>query len=192
LKKYAEGILEFCKQGVLKELHIGLQHVNNEMLTRMGRPVDFSPVYEIIRKINRECPGFYFVGDIMVGFPGETDEIFEELIEFFKKDTSFDKIKHFGYSEVTGAPSAQFENPVPPDVITARWDRLDKVLGDRAYSDEDNETRIDNETFRITRFEDYTFCIGTFDEPLDHSVTGKPLTEAESTVLKKDGGEFGF
>jgi len=192
LKKYAQEIIYFCKNGVIKELHIGLQHVNEEMLRSMGRPVVFSEIYDIIREIKSEIPDFYLVADIMVGFPGETDEMFDELIEFFKKDKCFNKVKHFGYSDVKGAPSTKLPGKVPADVITARWDALDKILGQRAYSNQTAENRIDNETFRVTRFEDYSFCKGTFEDEIDEGVIDQELTLSKSQLLKEDKGDFGF
>jgi ribosomal protein S12 methylthiotransferase len=192
LKKYAHDILSFCKKGVFKELHIGLQHVGETVLRSMGRPVVFTEIYDIIREIKREIPGFYLVADILVGFPGETEENFNEVCEFFKQHRCFNKVKHFGYSDVKGAPSTGFADKVPADVIAARWDRLDKILGERAYSLQNAEERIDNETFRVTRFEDYSFCRDTFEDELDEKIADQDLTFAKSQVLKEDKGDFGF
>lgn len=192
LKKYARDIISLCKRGVFKELHIGLQHVNDEILRLMGRPLVFCEIYDIIREIKREIPGFYLVADIIVGFPGETDEMFEEVAEFFKKDQCFNKVKHFGYSDVKGAPSSGFANKVSADVITVRWDCLDKILGERAYSAQVPESRIDNETFRITRFEDYSFCKDTFEDALDESTVNQDLAFSKPGFAREDKGDFGF
>ena len=192
LKKYSTDIISLCKKGVFKELHIGLQHVNNVMLRRMGRPANFSEIYDIVSRIKRENPDFYMVADILVGFPGETEEMFNELIEFFKKDRCFNKVKHFGYSDVKGALSAGFKDKISPDEIACRWDELDKVLGERAYSGEEEESRVDNETFRLTRFEDYSFCKNTFDEMITNPHIPGDLAVSTSDVLKKDAGDFGF
>jgi ribosomal protein S12 methylthiotransferase len=192
LKKYSKEILAFCKQGVLKELHIGLQHVNDEILRRMGRPQVFSEIYDIICTIKRECPWIYMVSDILVGFPGETDEMFTQLVEFFKKDKCFNKVKHFGYSDVKGALSAEFSDKVSPEIITSRWDYLDKILGVRAYSNQLQEPRIDNETFRITRFDDYSFCKDTFDEMIYNHPVSANLGVSKSTILNEDKEDFGF
>lgn len=192
LQKYAKDIISLCKRGIFKELHIGLQHVNQEILKRMGRPVKVSEIYDIIRTIKRECPDLYMVADIIVGFPGETEEAFNELVEFFKKDKCFNKVKHFGYSDVKGAPSANFKNKVSNDVIALRWDILDKILGPRSYSNEDRESRTDNETFRITRFEDYSFCKDTFDEMMEKNVAPRSLSFSKSGRLKHIEGDFEF
>jgi ribosomal protein S12 methylthiotransferase len=192
LNKYSKEILALCKRGVLNELHIGLQHVNDELLEKMGRPVVFSETYEIIRKIKEVRPDLYMVGDILVGFPGETEEMFDELVEFFKKDKCLNKVKHFGYSDVKGSISSTFKNKIQPDVITYRWDHLDKILGERSYSSQANESRIDDETFRITRFDDYSFCKDTFDEDIEGKGKSQNLVMAKTDVLEKDEGDFGF
>lgn len=192
LKKYAKEIMSLCKRKILKELHIGLQHVNDEMLKRMGRPAVFSEIYDIIRTIKKECPHIYMVADILVGFPGENDEIFNELVAFFKKDQCFNKVKHFGYSDVKGAPSTYFENKVPDDEIAIRWNDLNEILGERSYSVQDQEKRIDNETFRITRFDDYFFCIDTFDETIREKGMPWELEVSNSNILENDKGDFNF
>ncbi len=192
LKKYASEIISLCKKGIIKELQIGIQHVNDEMLKRMGRPVVFSEIYEIIRTIKREIPGFYMIVDIMVGFPGETDEIFDQLVEFFRTDKCFNKVKHFGYSDVKGAPSTGFKDKVPTETIARRWEILDKILGERSYSTQEQESRLDNETFRLTRFQDYFFCKNTFGEKVQKPDAARHLVLSQSDILKEDEGDFGF
>jgi tRNA A37 methylthiotransferase MiaB len=158
----------------------------------MGRPVVFSETYEIIRTIKKERPDLYMVADILVGFPGETEEMFNELAEFLEKDKCFNKVKHFGYSDVKGSISSTFKNKISADIITYRWDHLDKILGQRSYSSQTNESRIDNETFRITRFDDYSFCKDTFDEDIEGISRSLDLVAARTDVLEKDEGDFGF
>jgi len=192
LNKYFKDILSLCERRILNELHIGLQHVNDKLLEKMGRPVVFSKTYELIKKIKEVRPDLYMVADIMVGFPGETDNVFNELVEFMKKDTCFNKVKHFAYSDVTGSTSSSFENKIPPEIGAQRWQYLDKILGFRSYSNEVNESRIDNETFRITRFDDYSFCKDTFDDTIEGKGTLQNLVSARTNLLESDGGDFEF
>lgn len=152
----------------------------------------FSETYDIIGKIKEVRPDLYMVADIMVGFPGETEEMFDELVEFFKKDICFDKVKHFGYSDVKGSVSSTFKNKISADIITQRWDQLDKVLGPRSYSSQSSEPRLDDETFRITRFDDYSFCKDTYDEDIEGKGESRNLVMAKTDVLEKDEGDFGF
>ena len=192
LNKYSKEILSLCERRVLNELHIGLQHVNDKLLERMGRPVVFSETYELIRKIKEIRPDLYMVADLMVGFPGETEEMFQELAEFLKNDTCFNKVKHFAYSDVKGSASSAFEDKVPHEITAQRWDYLDKILGQRSYSSQVNESRIDDETFRITRFDDYSFCKDTYYEEIDGKSEFQDLVVAKTDVLEKESGDFGF
>lgn len=192
LQKYAAEIISLCKEGVLTELQIGLQHVNEEILKKMGRPVAFSEIYDIIAAIKKGNPDFYLIVDILVGFPGETEEMFNELVHFFENDRYFNKVKHFAYSDVKGALSYRLADKLPRQVIADRWQHLDTILGERSYSAETNETRADNETFRKTRFDDYFFCKDSFNEDIDKTTFSRQLAFAESHIIKQDEGNFGF
>lgn len=166
LESYAEDILALCQGGYIEHLHIGLQHVNERILKRMGRLVPFQKIYRSIKKIKTQCPDVIVSGDVMVGFPGENEKIFNELMAFFQEDTSFDQISHFGYSDVKGAPASNFDEKVDPLQVAYRWDRLRLLLGPRSYYN--NSTRsVDqrNQNYRkafIATFEsDFAFCMGS-------------------------------
>jgi MiaB/RimO family radical SAM methylthiotransferase len=192
LIKYKDEIIELCRKGIISNLHIGMQHVNKEVLTMMGRRIDFKEAYNIICQIKREIPGFKLGADIMVGFPGETREHFEELIDFFEKDKCFNKVQHFGYSDVRGARSATFENKVPIEEILERWQKLDKVLGARAYSNELNENSIDDKTFKFTQYGDIFCCKGTFFADLEElNININEVSLAENNYMN-DETEFDF
>ncbi|UCH95004.1 MAG: radical SAM protein [Candidatus Aminicenantes bacterium] len=193
LIKYSRSILSLCKRGVIRELHIGLQHVNEMILTRMGRHVDFSRLYDLIKTIKKENPGFYLTADIMVGFPGETREIFRELADFFKQDKCFDKICHFSYSDVKGAPSCQFADKVPAAEAALRWEEMDKILGPRSISYQNKEPEtIDEATFRLATLNDYLFCSDTFREKVKEIEDSQDLAWAKTDILAKDEKDFGF
>ena len=162
LPKFSEDIIRLYKIGVMKKLSIGLQHVNEFLLRRMGRSVNFSEFYDILRRFRIECPDLYLSADIMVGFPGETPEMFEELIDFFEKDKVFDLIAHFGYSDVQGAPSSKFDGKVDPLQVGRRWDRLKKTLGKRSYYNAIEEPDTDRAVFQLSLDHDYTFCKDTY------------------------------
>jgi ribosomal protein S12 methylthiotransferase len=193
LKEYAKQIISLCKRGVIRELHIGLQHINNELLEKMGRPVDFSRLYDIIGTIKNQCPDFYMACDIIVGFPGETREMFNQLVDFFKQDTYFNKVRHAGYSDVKGAPAAKLKNKVPPAEIAYRWEFLDKLLGERSsYGKVDQINRGDDLTYKLTQMHDYAFCKDTFkEEDYRKGIAREPIA-ANSTVLKEDKEDFAF
>ena len=109
---------------VCKYMDIALQHISDNMLTRMRRNVSKSETYELIEKFRREVPGIHLRTTLMVGFPGETEEDFEELKEFVQK-ARFDRMGAFAYSEEEGTYAAQtYEDSIPQEVKQARLDEL--------------------------------------------------------------------
>lgn len=113
------------KQNVCKYLDIALQHVSDNMLQRMQRHVSKQETYELIERMRREVPGIHIRTTLMVGFPGETDEDFEEL-KAFVKWARFERMGAFAYSEEEGTYSEQhYDDDVPEDV---KQQRLDKIM----------------------------------------------------------------
>ena len=109
---------------VCKYMDIALQHISNNMLTRMRRNVSKSETYDLIEKFRREVPGIHLRTTLMVGFPGETEEDFEELKEFVQK-ARFDRMGAFAYSEEEGTyAAATYEDSIPQEVKQARLDEL--------------------------------------------------------------------
>ena len=115
------------KNNVCKYLDIALQHISDNMLTRMRRHVTKEETYELVRRMREEVPGIHIRTTLMVGFPGETDEDFEELKEFVKW-ARFERMGAFAYSEEEGTYSAeQFEDDVPEEVKQARLDKIMRI-----------------------------------------------------------------
>jgi len=159
LKKYNNEFIDLCKQGIIKKLNIGLQHVNDDILKRMGRGgTRFSEAYEILKEIRRECPDIFISADIIVGFPGETIEAFEELAEFLKQDTCFDSIKHSGYSDNEYAPSFKLDNKIDPLDIVDRFYRLNDILEGKSMINFANSPDSESITYLKT-FEENVFII---------------------------------
>jgi ribosomal protein S12 methylthiotransferase len=115
------------KANVCNYLDIALQHISDHMLDRMKRHVTKEETYELIRRMRREVPGIHIRTTLMVGFPGETDDDFRELIEFTKW-ARFERMGAFAYSEEDGTYSAKhYEDDVPADVKQKRLDKLMRV-----------------------------------------------------------------
>ena len=115
------------KQNVCKYLDIALQHVSDNMLTRMRRHVTKEETYELVRRMREEVPGIHIRTTLMVGFPGETDQDFEELKEFVKW-ARFERMGAFAYSEEEGTYSADnFEDDVPEEVKQSRLDKIMRI-----------------------------------------------------------------
>ncbi len=115
------------KKNVCKYLDIALQHISDHMLTRMVRHVTKEETYELVRKIREEVPGIHLRTTLMVGFPGETDEDFQELLDFTLW-ARFERMGAFAYSEEDGTYSEKhYKDDVPADVKQARLDRLMRI-----------------------------------------------------------------
>ena len=112
------------KPNVCKYLDIALQHISDNMLSRMCRHVTKEETYELVRRLREEVPGIHIRTTLMVGFPGETDEDFEEL-KAFVKWARFERMGAFAYSEEEGTFSAEhYQDDVPEEVKLARLDKL--------------------------------------------------------------------
>ena len=115
------------KKNVCNYLDIALQHISDHMLSRMQRHVTKEDTYELIRRMREEVPGIHLRTTLMVGFPGETDEDFRELLEFTKW-ARFERLGAFAYSEEDGTYSAlHYEDDVPAEVKQQRLDKLMRV-----------------------------------------------------------------
>ena len=115
------------KKNVCNYLDIALQHISDHMLDRMKRHVTKEETYELIRRMRREVPGIHIRTTLMVGFPGETDEDFEELIAFTKW-ARFERMGAFAYSEEEGTYSAEhYQDDVPGELKQRRLDKLMRV-----------------------------------------------------------------
>jgi len=115
------------KPNVCKYLDIALQHISDNMLSRMKRNVSKQETYELVEKLRKEVPGICLRTTLMVGFPGETDEDFAELVAFTKW-ARFERMGAFAYSEEEGTYSEQhYEDDVPEEVKQSRLDKLMRI-----------------------------------------------------------------
>ena len=115
------------RPNVCKYLDIALQHVSDHMLGRMQRHCTKEETYQLVERLRREVPGIHIRTTLMVGFPGETEEDFAELVAFTKW-ARFERMGAFAYSEEDGTYSAEhYEDDVPPEVKEQRLDRLMRI-----------------------------------------------------------------
>ena len=115
------------KKNVCKYLDIALQHISDHMLSRMQRHVTKKETYELIKRMREEVSGIHLRTTLMVGFPGETEEDYQELLDFTRW-ARFERMGAFAYSEEDGTYSAKhYQDDVPADVKQARLDRLMRI-----------------------------------------------------------------
>ncbi len=111
-------------KNVCKYMDIALQHISDNMLSKMRRHVTKEETYALIEQFRREVPGIHLRTTLMVGHPGETEQDFEELKEFVRK-ARFDRMGAFAYSEEEGTYAAEhYEDEVPAEVKQQRLDEL--------------------------------------------------------------------
>lgn len=128
------------RENVCRYLDIALQHISDHMLSRMHRHVTRDDTLRLLDEIRRRVPGICIRTTLMVGFPGETDEDFQELLDFVRQQR-FDRMGAFMYSEEEGTYSQlHYKDDVPEDVKQQRLDELMEVQ--RQISGELQEEKI--------------------------------------------------
>ena len=108
---------------VCHHLHLPMQSGSSRILKIMNRRYDKEKYLELVSKIRKAVPDISLTTDIIVGFPGETEEDFQDTLDVVEK-CDFDSAFTFIYSKRSGTPAAKMENQVPEDVVKDRFDRL--------------------------------------------------------------------
>ena len=107
-------------------MDIPVQHISDKMLKAMNRHGDGKTVRDAIARLRREVPGITLRTTAMVGFPGETEEDFEELCAFIK-ETRFDRFGAFTFSPEEDTPAATFDGQIDEETKTARYNALMEI-----------------------------------------------------------------
>ena len=112
---------------VCKYLDIALQHCSDSVLSNMHRNITKEQTYSLLETIRKEVPGIHIRTTLMVGYPGETEQNFAELIDFVKW-AKFERMGAFSYSEEDGTYAAKhYKDDVPEDVKQSRLNKLMRV-----------------------------------------------------------------
>ena len=121
---HVDEVIPLMAEGkILPYLDIPFQHANTRILKLMKRPGDSSNVLARIQKWREICPDLTLRSTFIVGFPGETEEEFEELLEFLRV-AQLDRVGAFAYSPVDGALANELPDPVDPEIQQERLGRL--------------------------------------------------------------------
>ena len=108
---------------ICKHLHLPVQSGSTRILKKMNRRYTRESYLELAEKIKKAVPDISLTTDIIVGFPGETEEDFQETLDVVRK-VRYDSAFTFIYSKRTGTPAAAMEDQIPADVVKDRFDRL--------------------------------------------------------------------
>lgn len=149
-----EELIKVVKENdkICNYFDIPLQHISNPVLKRMNRKSDSESIKKLINKIREEIPNVILRTSLIVGFPGETKEDFEELYDFVKQ-TKFDKLGVFMYSKEDGTPAAKLPNQIHGNTKKARYNKImevqQKISSDNLKQKigKEYEVLIENKTF---------------------------------------------
>ena len=129
LYSYPEGIskelIETVKNNkkILPYFDIPIQHISNKLLKKMNRKTSKEEILNLIEEIRKNIPNATLRTSIIVGFPGETNEDFEELMDFIEL-AKFDNLGAFMYSKEEGTPAASFKNQIHGNTKKSRYNKL--------------------------------------------------------------------
>lgn len=150
---------------VCNYMDIALQHISDNMLKQMRRHITKNQTYELLERIRQEVPGIHLRTTLMVGHPGETEQDFDELVEFVRK-ARFERMGAFAYSEEEGTYSARhYKDDIPPEIKQERLDYLMRVQ--EKISAEINEKKVGQRLQVIIDRKEDDYYIGRtqFDSP---------------------------
>ena len=124
-KDLSDELIEVMKNSkkICKHLHLPLQSGSTDILKVMNRRYTKEQYLNLVERIRIAIPDISLTTDIIVGFPGETEEDFLETMDVVEK-VRYDSAFTFIYSKRTGTPAAAMENQIPDDVVKDRFDRL--------------------------------------------------------------------
>ncbi len=128
-KDFTEDVIDAIKKcdKVCKLIHLPLQSGNSRVLKEMNRKYTKQQYLELVEKMKKEIPNLTLSTDIIVGFPGETDEEFEDTLDVVKK-VNFEQVYMFIYSRRVGTPADRMQNQVPEEQKHIRFEKLKKLV----------------------------------------------------------------
>ncbi len=124
-KDLSDELIEAIKdcQKICKHIHLPLQSGSSEILKKMNRKYTREHYCELVTKLRKSIPDIAITTDIIVGFPGETEEDFAETVDIIK-EVKFSSAFTFQFSKRTGTPAAKMDEQIPQDTVTDRFNRL--------------------------------------------------------------------
>ena len=182
LYSYPEGIsdelINVVKNNskICKYFDIPIQHISDRILKRMNRRTNKKQIEELISKLKREIPEVTIRTTLIVGFPGETEQDFEELYEFVQK-TKFDKLGAFKYSKEEGTPAAKLPAQINGNTKNSRYNKIMKI-----------QQQISNENLKKEIGKEYEVIIEdiSFDKKYLIGRTRKDVPDIDGIIYIKN------
>ena len=140
-KDFTDDVIEAIKNSkkISRLIHVPLQSGSTRVLKEMNRKYTKEQYLSLIEKIKKEIPDAVFSTDIIVGFPGESEEDFEDTLDVVSK-VNFEQIFMFIYSRRVGTRADKMENQIPEEIKHKRFDRLKKLF--EAHVEENNQKYV--------------------------------------------------
>mgnify|MGYP004528865911 FL=1 len=140
-KDFTDDVIEAIKNSkkISRLIHVPLQSGSTRVLKEMNRKYTKEQYLSLIEKIKKEIPDAAFSTDIIVGFPGESEEDFEDTLDVVSK-VNFEQIFMFIYSRRVGTRADKMENQIPEEIKHKRFDRLKKLF--EAHVEENNQKYV--------------------------------------------------
>lgn len=165
---------------ICKYFDIPIQHISDKVLKRMNRKSNGESIRKLVKKIREEIPEVILRTTVMVGFPGETKEQFEELYDFIK-ETKFNKLGAFKYSKEDGTPAAKLDGTVHSSTKISRYNKIMKL-----------QQQISKNKLEQLKNKKYKVLIEskTFDEKYYIGRTYMDVPEMDGLVFIKNNGKI--
>ena len=146
-RDFDDRLIEVLGRGgnLVEHIHLPVQSGSSAILKRMSRKYDRETYLELVRKIKAAIPDVVLTTDIIVGFPGETDEQFEETLSLVR-EVGFDSAYTFIYSPRAGTPAAEMEDNIPEAVKKQRLQRLNDLIAELSRR---NNERLKNQVVEV-------------------------------------------
>ena len=141
-KDFTDDVIEAIRdcEKVCKLIHLPLQSGSTNILKIMNRKYTKEQYLTLVEKMRKLIPEVVFTTDIIVGFPGETEEDFEDTLDVVKK-VKFEQVYMFIYSRRVGTPADRMENQIPEEIKHKRFDKLKKLVENQI--EENNKKYLD-------------------------------------------------
>ena len=187
----SDDLIKLVKEDnkICKYFDIPIQHISDTVLKRMNRQSDGKSIRKLISKIRKEIPEVVLRTTVMVGFPGETKEDFEELYEFLK-EAKFDKLGCFAYSKEDGTPAARIKEQIHPMTKKSRYNKIMSLQKEISKQNlekrkgQDIETLIEGKSFDGKTYIGRTYMDVPDIDGIAYLNTNKNLQEGEFTKAK--------
>lgn len=169
---------------IVKYIEMPIQHASGEILRAMNRPGDSKTLLELVNRLRRNIPGVVLRTTVMVGFPGETEQDFENLCVFLKR-ARFDKLGVFEFSPEIGTPAYVAQNQIPDDIKAVRAETIELLQSEIVL---EKQLSLIGKTYTVMcegfdRFAEYYYGRSYMEAP---DIDGKIFFKSDDIICSGD------